>query len=159
MNATIAHVWQAIVSAREDILGILLLLTGVCAGIAVGIMSVFLWKTEAVPFTVNNAAVPVPTVVIEAAPTGRVEGRLYGDARVLLGKDLVAQGSGAFAGVMRGSLPIVVEVSIPPGMKYVASRTGKKYYDVASAMGNRLLPKNRVYFPDRVSAERAGYLP
>lgn len=159
MNATVAHVWQAIVSAREDILGILLLLTGVCAGIAVGIMSVFLWKTEAVIFTVNDAVAPVPTVIIEAAPTGRVEGGIHGDARVLLGNDLVAQGSGAFAGVMQGSLPVVVEIRIPAGMKYVASRTGKKYYDVTSAMGNRLLPKNRVYFPDRASAERAGYKP
>ena len=159
MKASILRAWKAVLSARKDIADVLLLLIGLCAGTSVGIASAFLWKTETVAFTIDDAVAPVPTVVIEAAPTGRVEGRLYGDARVLLGNDLVAQGSGAFAGVMQGSLPVVVEIQIPAGMKYVASRTGKKYYDVTSAMGNRLLPKNRVYFPDRASAEAAGYKP
>lgn len=146
-------------SVREEILRVLLLLIGVCAGMAMGMASAFLWESDALVFEVDDAAAALPTVVIEAAPAGRFEGRLYGDARLLLGSDLVAQGSGAFAGVMNGSLPIVVEVPVPPGMKYVASKTGKKYYDVTSAMGNRLLPKNRVYFPDRQSAEAAGYKP
>ncbi len=159
MNATVAHAWRSIVSAREDIFAILLLLIGLCAGIAVGIAAVFLWKSDSVAFETRDAIPPIPTVIIEAAPTGRVEGRVLGNARVLLANDLAAQGSGAFKGVMQGSLPIVVEVLVPPGMKYVASKTGKKYYDVTSAMGNRLLPKNRVYFPDRGSAEAAGYKP
>lgn len=159
MKASILHAWRTVLSAREDIQDVLLLLIGVCAGASMGITSAFLWKAEAVTFETNDAVAAVPTVIIEAAPTGRIEGRLYGDARVLLGNDLVAQGSGAFKGVMQGSLPIVVEVPVPPGMKYVASKTGKKYYDVTSAMGDRLLPKNRVYFLDRASAEAAGYKP
>lgn len=153
------HAWHAFLSRREDILHILLLLTGACAGMAVGIACAFLWKTEAVAFDIADAVPSVPTVVIEAAPTGRVEGRIDGGARLLLGEDLVAQGSGSFQGVMQGSLPVVVEIPVPPGMKYVASKSGKKYYDVTSAMGNRLLPKNRVYFPDRAAAEAAGFKP
>lgn len=159
MIETVRHAWRSILSAREDILRILLLLTGGCVGMALGMTSAFLWKTDAVAFGIADAASPIPTIVIEAAPTGRVEGRVDGEARLLLGNDLVAQGSGTFKGIMQGSLPVVVEIPIPPGMKYVASKTGKKYYDVTSAMGNRLLPKNRVYFHDRAAAEAAGFKP
>ena len=157
MNATVAHAWRTIMSARDTIHAVLLLFLGFCAGASVGIASAFLYRSDSLPFELHELAPAIPTVIIEAAPAGTVEGRLEGDARLLLGNDLVASGSGSFRGIMQGSLPRVVEVLVPPGMKYVASKTGKKYYDVTSAMGNRLLPKNRVYFPDRASAEAAGF--
>lgn len=148
-----------LISARNDLAGILLIVLGACAGGSVGIASAFVWKSETVAFVIDDVRAPVPTILIEAAVNGPVEGRVSGEARLLLGEDLVAQGSGAFKGVMKGSVPLTVDVLVPPGMKYVASKSGKKYYDVTSAMGNRLTPKNRVYFPDRASAEAAGYLP
>ncbi len=159
MNATVAHAWRSVLSVRDEILRILLLALGFCAGMPVGIAAAFLIQSDAIAFTVADGIPRIPTVIIEAAPNGTVEGRVSGDARLLLGNDLVAAGSGSFRGLMQGSLPVVVEVAVPPGMQYVASKTGKKYYDVTSAMGNRLLPKNRVYFPDRQSAEAAGYKP
>lgn len=159
MHETLRHAWRTVLSAREEVSGILLLLLGACMGGSLGIASAFLHASDAIPFAIADTSPPVPTVVIEAAPNGRYEGRLTGEARVLLGEDMVAQGSGAFVGTMRGSLPVTVEVPVPAGMKYVASKAGKKYYDVTSAMGNRLLPKNRVYFPDRASAEAAGFKP
>jgi hypothetical protein len=50
-----------------------------------------------------------------------------------------------------------VTVPVPPGMRFVASKKGKKYHAVDSASGERIAPENRVYFPDAASAERAGY--
>jgi hypothetical protein len=47
--------------------------------------------------------------------------------------------------------------TIPDGMKFVASSKGKKYYPVFSASGNRITPKNRLYFRTAKEAEIAGY--
>lgn len=153
------HAWRSIVSVREDILGVLLILLGACIGSSVTIAFFSVRSADTVVFDIADVASPVPTVVIAAAAPGRVEGYLTGSGRLLLGDRLVAAGSGSFSGFMQGSLPVVVDVPVPPGMRFVASRNGKKYYAVDSGMGNRLLPKNRVYFPDRASAEAAGYKP
>jgi len=159
MIATVRHVCQILRDARDTVLPVLAFCCGIALGAATGIASVFLWKTDALPFDIAAASPGIPTVVIESAPGGKVEGRVEGSARLLLGNDLVANGSGSFSGVMQGSLPKVVEVAVPPGMKYVASKNGKKFYSVTSGMGNRILPKNRVYFPDAASAKAAGYAP
>lgn len=159
MIATVRHAWQILRGARDAVLPVLTFSAGIILGATTGIASVFLWKADTLPFEVAAASPGIPTVVIEAAPGGKVEGRVEGAARLLLGNDMVANGSGAFSGVMQGSLPKVVEVVVPPGMKYVASKSGKKFYGVTSGMGNRILPKNRVYFPDAASAKAAGYAP
>jgi hypothetical protein len=44
------------------------------------------------------------------------------------------------------------------GMKFVASKQGKKYYPVGSAQAENLKPENRLYFPDAAAAEAAGYV-
>lgn len=159
MGPWMRHLWQSLLDARPTVLAALLFLMGICLGASGGLASALLWNANDVPFAIASTSPAIPTVIIEAAPGGKVEGRIGGEARLLLGNDLVANGSGAFAGVMRGSLPITVEVPVPPGMKYVASKSGKKFYAVTSAMGNRILPKNRVYFPDAASAKAAGFLP
>ncbi len=41
--------------------------------------------------------------------------------------------------------------------KFVASKTGKKYYAVDSAQGKKIKEENRVYFKDEKEAEAAGY--
>ncbi len=51
----------------------------------------------------------------------------------------------------------VIEVFVPAGMQFVASRKGKKYYAVDSAGGEKLTPENRVYFRTAAEAEAAGY--
>jgi len=159
MKETILHAWHTLLEKREPILLSLMLCMGICLGGSMGIAAALLWKSNALAFEIAPVSPKVPTVVIEAAPGGKVEGHVSGFARLLLGADLVAEGSGTFVGMMKGSLPVTVEVIVPPGMKYVASKTGKKFYSVTSAMGNRLLPKNRVYFPDAASAKAAGYAP
>ncbi len=41
--------------------------------------------------------------------------------------------------------------------KFVASKTGKKYYLIDSAAGKKIREENRVYFKDEKEAEKAGY--
>ncbi len=40
---------------------------------------------------------------------------------------------------------------------FVASKTGKKFYAVDSAAGQKIKEENRVYFKDEKEAEAAGY--
>ncbi len=49
------------------------------------------------------------------------------------------------------------EISVPEGMLFVASNTGKKYYAVESAQGHKIKEENRVYFKTEKEAEEAGY--
>ncbi len=166
MHDTLRYGLRLLRSARHDCLQILMLLLGILVGTPMGMAASLQWKADVIPFEIADTIPPLATVVIEDAPTGTVEGHIADDplsavatgtGRVLLGNDLVANGSGTFKGVMRGSLPKLVEVPVPAGMHYVASKNGKKFYGVTSSMGNRILPKNRVYFPDRTAAIAAGF--
>lgn len=43
------------------------------------------------------------------------------------------------------------------GAKFVASKTGKKYYELDSAAGQKIKEENRVYFKTEKEAEKAGF--
>lgn len=101
----------------------------------------------------------VPTVVVEGIRNGRLVGIVRGEARLILGDTvIIPNGSGAFGVPATELLVNQVAVSVPVGMRFVASRRGKYYYLVTSSAGARLTPENRVYFPDEASAEAAGYV-
>ena len=101
----------------------------------------------------------VPVVHIEEVQGGRVVGSLQGTVRLFLGDTLVtptedgsfAQSSGVFA-------ENIIEVLVPQGMHFVASRRGTRYYPVSSSQGERIAVQNRVYFATAQEAEEAGYL-
>jgi small subunit ribosomal protein S1 len=46
---------------------------------------------------------------------------------------------------------------VPEGAKFVASKDGKKFYEVDSAAGKKIKAEKRVYFKDEKEAEEAGY--
>lgn len=48
---------------------------------------------------------------------------------------------------------------LPEGTNYIASKSGKYYYNVLDTGAFRITPKNRLYFKDRVEAENMGYKP
>lgn len=50
-----------------------------------------------------------------------------------------------------------LDVGDAPNAKFVASKTGKKFYSVDSAAGQKIKEENRVYFDDEKAAEAAGY--
>lgn len=102
----------------------------------------------------------IPVVQVEGVREGMIVGRISGDVRVFWGDDMVLpDGSGSFR--LRSDILLTeeVQVQIPEGVRFVASRKGKKYYPVTSAMGERIKPENRVYFPTADDAEASGFLP
>lgn len=97
------------------------------------------------------------TVRLDRIEAGELVGTAVGDARLVLGGRPVQVQSGAFrvpAGVL---LTEVIPVVIPPGMRFVASKKGSRYYPIDAAGGQNIVPQNRIYFPSAMEAEAAGY--
>ena len=106
---------------------------------------------------VSVAAVPV--VTIHGIRNGVLVGSMSGTVRLVAGGKPVLPGAeGGFTVSDSKLLTNVIEVTVPPGMQFVASKRGKKYYSVHSADGQRIVPQNRVYFPDEASAKKAGFV-
>ncbi|PIQ76893.1 hypothetical protein COU78_03885 [Candidatus Peregrinibacteria bacterium CG10_big_fil_rev_8_21_14_0_10_49_24] len=104
----------------------------------------------------DSAAVPV--VRIAGLENGRVVGTVNGDVRLWLGEEQIfASQSGTFSVKPGPFLINSVSVLVPDGMKYVASKRGKKYYGVRDAAGQSIIPENRLYFETADMAEAEGY--
>jgi len=102
----------------------------------------------------------IPVVQVDGIRNGLVHGRVSSGARLFINGALVLPAaSGAFAVPGGALLTNEITVIVPPGMQFVASKTGKKYYPVTSAGGERIVPQNRVYFPSAEAARAAGYVP
>ena len=100
-----------------------------------------------------------PVVQIDGIRNGYVEGAMLGDARFFLGgEQVLPTASGSFRILANTFLRNEVQVLVPEGMHFVASKKGKKYYSVTSAAANNLAPQNRVYFRTAEEAQRAGYV-
>ncbi len=100
-----------------------------------------------------------PIVNIDGIRNGYVEGTINGGARLFFdGKQILTDEEGIFHTESNPLLTNIITVEIPKGMRYVASKKGKKYYSVTESQANRLSPKNRIYFLTADDAEEAGYL-
>ncbi len=55
------------------------------------------------------------------------------------------------------SIENLIEIVIPKGMNFVASKKGKKFYPVDSAQGKKIKPSNRIYFKTATEALSKGY--
>ncbi len=101
---------------------------------------------------------PVPTVHIDGVFNGQIRGMMHGEARLFLaGDQILPDQSGAFLTPAGRLLVNNVEITVPDGMRFVASKRGKKYYPVTSASAANLAPENRVYFRTAEEAQAAGY--
>ncbi|MDO8469253.1 MAG: hypothetical protein Q7S29_05875 [Candidatus Peribacter sp.] len=112
-----------------------------------------------VPMQMRDVSRPlVPTVRVEGVVNGQLKGSMVGSARLFLdGTQVMSDQSGAFLVPAGSLLTNKIEITVPSGMRFVASRRGKKYYPVDSASASNLAPSNRVYFRTAEEAERAGY--
>ncbi len=100
----------------------------------------------------------VPTVQIGGIENGHVFGTIRGEARFILGNTpVLPDASGSFRVPAGPLLTNMIRVSVPAGMRFVASTRGKKYYPVDSSGAESLSPENRVYFRTAEEAEGAGY--
>lgn len=99
-----------------------------------------------------------PTVHITGIRNGRVEGIIMADARLFIGqKQIINTEDKGFSADAGALLSNIITIEVPPGMNFVASGRGTKYYPVNSAAGGRLSPRNRVYFKTSAEAEAAGF--
>ncbi len=135
---------------------ILSCITGYCTGNTIAAWT----RGSSVPRVATyTGALSVPVVTINGIRNGKLEGMLSGGVRLFAGSHLVlVDGSGSFAIGDTKLLTNIIEIHIPPGMKFVASKKGKKYYAVTSASAGNLSPANRVYFPSEAAAEAAGFV-
>lgn len=136
---------------------ICLLLAVTSLSMSVGFLSGRIASQHPVPTTLKEDRRPlVPTVHIEGVRNGLLHGSITGSARIVMGDQILTQ-SGIFALDASPLLRNEVSVVVPSDAQYVASTRGKKYYPVFSAAGDRISPKNRVYFSSEAEAELAGF--
>ena len=108
---------------------------------------------------VDDTRPGIPIVRIEGIRDGLIRGSIQGKARLFLGEEyIIPNESGAIAIEPDIFLEDIVTVLIPEGMNFVASKRGKKFYPVFSSQGERIVPKNRLYFKTEGEAENAGYV-
>lgn len=127
-------------------------------GILSGLVASFAAR-DARPVAVRaGSGAAAAAVTLEGFRDGLLRGRAAGPVRLFAGESPVAlEHDGSFSLDHPGFHVNDVTVHVPPGMAFVASKKGKKYYSVASAAGERIAPANRVYFRDAASAEAAGF--
>lgn len=110
-------------------------------------------------FLQEDATNIVPTVRIAGLQDGNVVGSIKGDVRMWIGDtQIFSAEDGTFAVAPGPFLINTISVLIPDGMKFVASKRGKKYYTVSEAGGQSIVPGNRLYFKTAEQAESAGYI-
>lgn len=130
-------------------------------GCLTGLVHAFAFEVESHPPTVlHRSGSTVAAVSIASFRDGALRGTAAGPVRLFLNNAAVAIApDGSFAAVVPSFRVEEVSVVVPAGMRFVASKKGKKYYPVDSAGGERIVPENRVYFADTASAEAAGFIP
>ena len=97
-------------------------------------------------------------VRIDKIKNGNLEGESSSGVRLFLGNHQIPiDSSGAFSVPFENFLVNHLEVVVPEGMRFVASSRGKNYYRVDSSSGERISPKNRVYFATEEEARNAGF--
>lgn len=142
-------------SARSACVAVLAFAVGCLAGLA----HAFAFETSARPPTVvHQSGSAVAAVSVESFRDGALRGTAAGPVRLFFrGVPVDIAPDGEFSALVPAFRVEEVSVVVPEGMRFVASKKGKKYYPVDSAGGERIAPQNRVYFPDEGSAEAAGF--
>lgn len=99
----------------------------------------------------------VPVVNIDDVQQGMIHGTASGHVRIFGENHMVVPDAQGVFVIPLSSLRRTVEIRVPDGARFAASKNGKKYYDITSAAAARLKPETRVYFRTSEEAERAGY--
>lgn len=109
---------------------------------------------------VTQTGSSVAVVHIDGIRNGALVGSVQGSVYLTAGgKAVIPTEGGTFVITDKSVLTNMVEIAVPPGMQFVASKRGKKYYPVTSSQGQKLAPANRIYFPSAEAAEEAGFRP
>ncbi len=134
----------------------------VCLGYGAGRIVSVLAEAPAAP-VIREDIDPPRTAVVTFDSTVPVHGTMTGAVRVFLGDRLITSDEHGAFGVVPDSTSQPAQQSaavVPPaGMRFVASRKGKKYYPVTTKAAAQIVVGNRIYFADAASAQKAGYHP
>jgi len=100
----------------------------------------------------------VPYVKINKITNNIMEGWILDkDVRLVVGEKLVEIQSDRTFQVDVQKIINIIDIHIPAGMNYLASKKGKKYYSVYSKSGAKIKPANRIYFKTEQDAIQAGF--
>lgn len=158
-SSLITHHSLPMKSDNRSLDHIALLLALYCLSASAGFLSGKLTTDNRQPITLQKDQRPlIPTINIEGIRNGLLYGSIKGSARIVIGSEILTQ-SGVFALDASSLLFNEVAIIIPDNAQFVASNRGKKYYPVFSSAGERITPKNRLYFETKREVEAAGYLP
>lgn len=139
------------------LLGSSILLAFGCGALG-GLTCSLAYGAESHPVLVVHASgAVVPTVTLDGLRDGALRGNAVGVRVYARDEEVTVAPDGSFAAVHPAFRIEEVSVRVPEGMAFVASKKGKKYYNVDSASGEKIAPQNRVYFRDSASAEAAGF--
>jgi hypothetical protein len=101
-----------------------------------------------------------PIVHLNEINNGSLVGMVGTGARLVIGNTVIVPNPDRTFAIAAGPFLVnVVDVVVPDGALFVASRRGKNYYRVDSSAGRRLVPENRLYFRSAEEAEELGYTP
>ena len=99
-----------------------------------------------------------PIVHVKEINDSNIIGMIGTGARLVMGEEVVIPKlDRSFEIPAKDFLVRVIDVQIPRDARFVASKRGKKYYNVTSKSAERLVPKNRLYFRTAGEAEALGY--
>lgn len=99
-----------------------------------------------------------PVVSVQGIVNGELLLKATGDVRIVAGDQPIQPDAQGMVRMRdRALLTNRIEIVIPAGMRFVASKRGQKYYAVDASAAQGIVPENRVYFPDAAAAENAGY--
>lgn len=102
----------------------------------------------------------VPVVRIISISNGFLKAEVEegGEVRLKAGDNVAYfDENGIISLVLSDALEDYVSNPVPEGAVYVASVSGKKYYELGDSAVRRISPENRVYFMTALEAEELGY--
>ena len=136
-----------------------ILIPAFCLALSAGYLQGRLLSMHQQPITLRPDTRPlVPTVILTRIRNGNLEGETRGNVRLFVGDVPLIHGSGSFAVPAGPLLRQIIEVDVPSGAHFVASKRGKKYYAINASQAQSIAPGNRVYFQTAAQAESAGYV-
>ena len=101
---------------------------------------------------------PISIVHIREINNGSITGTVGEGARLMIGDTVItASAETEFRTPAAPFLVDIIDIPIPHGALFVASKRGKNYYPVESSAGSNLAPENRLYFRGAADAEAMGY--
>lgn len=135
-----------------------LTLAAIAGGLLGAILTSYIILTPQPVTMIEDSGTDIPVVRIEGIENGALQGTAEGNVRVVAGEEIVMpDDEGRFSIEDRALLINRITVQAPPGMQFVASSKGTKYYAIDSSAGQNIVPANRVYFATAQEAEAAGY--